>query len=78
MFLLQVELELLENDECLDVLLECLEEGGIFNVEEQSWVDVKLDCIDELMQQFGFFYDDEDEEEEECQEDMMCLLKGGN
>lgn len=49
-----------------------------FNAEEQSWVDAKLDRIDELMQQLGLSYDDEDEEEEERQEDMMRLLKGGN
>ena len=67
----QAELELLENDERL-------EEGGTLNAEEQSWVDAKLDRIDELMQQLGLSYDDEDEEEEERQEDMMRLLKGGN
>ncbi|HCB9264817.1 Der GTPase-activating protein YihI [Klebsiella pneumoniae] len=74
----QAELELLENDERLDALLERLEEGGTLNAEEQSWVDAKLDRIDELMQQLGLSYDDEDEEEEERQEDMMRLLKGGN
>lgn len=74
----QAELELLENDERLDALLERLEEGGTLNDEEQSWVDAKLDRIDELMQQLGLSYDDEDEEEEERQEDMMRLLKGGN
>ncbi|MFH7089760.1 Der GTPase-activating protein YihI [Klebsiella pneumoniae] len=74
----QAELELLENDERLDALLERLEEGGALNAEEQSWVDAKLDRIDELMQQLGLSYDDEDEEEEERQEDMMRLLKGGN
>ncbi len=52
--------------------------GGTLNAEEQSWVDAKLDRIDELMQQLGLSYDDEDEEEEERQEDMMRLLKGGN
>lgn len=72
----QAELELLENDERLDALLERLEEGGTLNAEEQSWVDAKLDRIDELMQQLGLSYDDEDEEEEERQEDMMRLLKG--
>ncbi len=47
--------------------------------EEQSWVDAKLDRIDELMQKLGLSYDDEDDEEEdEKQEDMMRLLKGGN
>ena len=74
----QAELELLENDERLDALLERLEEGGTLNAEEQSWVDAKLDRLDELMQQLGLSYDDEDEEEEERQEDMMRLLKGGN
>ncbi len=49
----QAELELLENDERPDALLERLEEGGTLNAEEQSWVDAKLDRIDELMQQLG-------------------------
>ncbi|MEF3107600.1 Der GTPase-activating protein YihI [Raoultella sp. WB_B2P2-3] len=75
----QAELDLLENDERLDALLERLEEGGSLNAEEQTWVDAKLDRIDELMQQLGLSYDDdEDEEEEERKEDMMRLLKGGN
>jgi len=75
----QAELDLLENDERLDALLERLEEGETLNAEEQSWLDAKLDRIDELMQKLGLSYDDEDEEEEEeKQEDMMRLLKGGN
>ncbi|MEB8196708.1 Der GTPase-activating protein YihI [Raoultella terrigena] len=75
----QAELDLLENDERLDALLERLEEGGSLNAEEQTWVDAKLDRIDELMQQLGLSYDDdEDEEGEERKEDMMRLLKGGN
>ena len=75
----QAELEQLETDERLDALLERLEEGGKLNAEEQSWVDAKLDRIDELMQQLGLSYDDdEEEEEEEGKEDMMRLLKGGN
>ena len=75
----QAELDLLENDERLDALLERLEEGKTLNAEEQSWVDAKLDRIDELMQKLGLSYDDEEEEEEEeKQEDMMRLLKGGN
>ncbi|MNB85900.1 Der GTPase-activating protein YihI [compost metagenome] len=75
----QAELDLLENDERLDALLERLEAGEALNAEEQSWVDARLDRIDELMQQLGLSYDDEDEEEEdEKQEDMMRLLKGGN
>jgi len=75
----QAELDLLENDERLDALLERLEEGETLNAEEQSWVDAKLDRIDELMQKLGLSYDDEEEEEEEeKQEDMMRLLKGGN
>lgn len=47
----QAELDMLENDERLDALLERLEEGEALNAEEQSWVDAKLDRIDELMQQ---------------------------
>jgi len=76
----QAELDLLENDERLDALLERLEEGETLNAEEQSWVDAKLDRIDELMQKLGLSYDDEEEEEEEeeKQDDMMRLLKGGN
>ncbi|WES68377.1 Der GTPase-activating protein YihI [Superficieibacter sp. HKU1] len=74
----QDELDMLENDERLDALLERLEEGEALTAEEQSWVDAKLDRIDELMQKLGLSYDDdEDEEEEEKQEDMMRLLKGG-
>ena len=75
----QAELDMLENDERLDALLERLEEGETLTAEEQSWVDAKLDRIDELMQKLGLSYDDEDDEEEdEKQEDMMRLLKGGN
>jgi ribosome assembly protein YihI (activator of Der GTPase) len=76
----QTELEKLENDERLDALLERLEEGETLNAEEQSWVDAKLDRIDELMQKLGLSYDDDEEEdeEEEKKEDMMRLLKGGN
>lgn len=39
--------------------------GGTLNAEEQSWVDAKLDRIDELMQQLGLSYDDDEDEEEE-------------
>ncbi|KNC93431.1 Der GTPase-activating protein YihI [Trabulsiella odontotermitis] len=75
----QAELDMLETDERLDALLERLEEGETLNAEEQSWVDAKLDRIDELMQQLGLSYDDdEDEDEDDGKEDMMRLLKGGN
>ncbi len=72
----QAELELLETDERLDALLERLEAGETLSAEEQSWVDAKLDRIDELMQKLGLSYDDDEEEEDEKQEDMMCLLRG--
>ncbi|MDW9183273.1 Der GTPase-activating protein YihI [Escherichia coli] len=73
----QAELELLETDERLDALLERLEAGETLSAEEQSWVDAKLDRIDELMQKLGLSYDDDEEEEEdEKQEDMMRLLRG--
>ncbi|MGU3416279.1 Der GTPase-activating protein YihI [Enterobacteriaceae bacterium C34A] len=75
----QAELDLLENDERLDALLERLKEGHTLTADEQTWVNAKLDRIDELMQQLGLSYDDEeDEEEEDAKEDMMRLLKGGN
>lgn len=61
----QAELELLETDERLDALLERLEAGETLSAEEQSWVDAKLDRIDELMQKLGLSYDDDEEEEEE-------------
>lgn len=70
-------LVLLETDERLDALLERLEAGETLSAEEQSWVDAKLDRIDELMQKLGLSYDDDEEEEEdEKQEDMMRLLRG--
>ncbi|MCV4300782.1 GTPase-activating protein [Escherichia coli] len=72
-----VAVELLETDERLDALLERLEAGETLSAEEQSWVDAKLDRIDELMQKLGLSYDDDEEEEEdEKQEDMMRLLRG--
>ncbi len=75
----QAELELLETDERLDALLERLEAGETLSAEEQSWVDAKLDRIDELMQKLGLSYDDDEEEDEdEKQEDMMRLLRGNN
>ena len=56
---------------------ERLEAGETLSAEEQSWVDAKLDRIDELMQKLGLSYDDDEEEEEdEKQEDMMRLLRG--
>ena len=58
-------------------VLERLEAGETLSAEEQSWVDAKLDRIDELMQKLGLSYDDDEEEEEdEKQEDMMRLLRG--
>ena len=75
----QAELDLLETDERLDALLERLEAGETLSAEDQSWVDAKLDRIDELMQKLGLSYDDDEEEEDdEKQEDMMRLLRGGN
>lgn len=73
----QAELEMLETDDRLDALLERLEAGETLSAEDQSWVDEKLDRIDELMQQLGLSYEDDESDEEEPQEDMMRLLKGG-
>ncbi|POT54913.1 Der GTPase-activating protein YihI [Citrobacter amalonaticus] len=76
----QAELDLLETDERLDALLERLEAGETLSAEDQTWVDAKLDRIDELMQKLGLSYEDDEEEEgeDEKQEDMMRLLRGGN
>lgn len=59
----EAELDMLKSDETL-------------SVEEQQWVDEKLDRINALMQQLGLSFDDE-ENDEEREDDLMQLLKGG-
>ncbi len=73
----QEELAMLENDERLDALLDCLESGESLPAEDQAWLDQALDRIDVLMEQLGIALDD-DVEDEAAEEDMYRLLKGGN
>ncbi|MFB4358811.1 Der GTPase-activating protein YihI [Pantoea sp. BS_4] len=68
------ELAQLENSERLDALLDRLEKGETLSSEDQGWLDVTLDRIDELMEQLGIAMDEEDDPEAE--EDMYRLLKG--
>lgn len=68
------ELAQLENSERLDALLDRLEKGETLSSEDQGWLDVTLDRIDELMEQLGIEMDEE--EDLEAEEDMYRLLKG--
>ncbi|WP_210497627.1 GTPase-activating protein, partial [Pantoea ananatis] len=68
------ELAQLENSERLDALLDRLEKGETLSSEDQGWLDVTLDRIDELMEQLGIEMDEE--EDQEAEEDMYRLLKG--
>ena len=73
----QQELEQLENDTKLDHLLDLVEQGKTLTDDQQSYLDNKLDRIDQLMKQLGIEDDDfdEDEELEESKEDIVGLLK---
>jgi len=68
------ELAQLENSERLDALLDRLEKGETLSSDDQGWLDVTLDRIDELMEQLGIEMDEE--EDKEAEEDMYRLLKG--
>lgn len=68
------ELEQLENDPKLEQLLDLVESGDQLTKEQQTYLDTKLNRIDELMQQLGYSVDDF-EDEEEKQEDIVSLLK---
>ena len=73
----QQELEQLENDTKLDHLLDLVEQGKTLTVDQQSYLDNKLDRIDQLMKQLGIEDDDfeDDEELDEAKEDIVGLLK---
>ena len=67
------ELALLENDECLAVLLTHLEEGKQLAKDEMSYVDSKLDRIETLLKIVDTeLYDKEDDTKPD---DIMRLLK---
>lgn len=70
------ELEMLEQDDCLDSLLARLEDGETVTAEEQAYIDTCLDRIDELMSILGIELTDDDEEEDEDKlDDIMRILK---
>ncbi|KES17556.1 hypothetical protein GASC598I20_011050 [Gilliamella apicola SCGC AB-598-I20] len=73
----QQELEQLENDTKLDHLLDLVEQGKTLTDDQQSYLDNKLDRIDQLMKQLGIEDDDLDDDEEldEPKEDIVGLLK---
>ncbi|GEA51266.1 Der GTPase-activating protein YihI [Vibrio inusitatus NBRC 102082] len=57
------ELEALENDAQLNVLLERIENGESLGLGLQSYVDQKLDRVEELMKQLGLLEPEEEPEE---------------
>ncbi|WP_439257039.1 Der GTPase-activating protein YihI [Lonepinella sp. BR2271] len=59
-----LELEQLENNECLNELLDQLEAGKVLHAEDQKFVDECLDRIAQLMAELGL------DEEEESEEDL--------
>ena len=73
----QQELEQLENDTKLDHLLDLVEQGKTLTDDQQSYLDNKLDRIDQLMKELGIEDDDfeDDEELDEPKEDIVGLLK---
>lgn len=60
----EMELEQLENNECLNQLLDALEAGKTLSVADQQFVDECLDRVHELMVELGI-------EEEELSEDEL-------
>ncbi|MCK3658138.1 GTPase-activating protein [Pasteurellaceae bacterium Pebbles2] len=58
-----LELEQLENNECLNDLLDQLDAGKVLNAEDQKFVDDCLDRIAQLMDELGI-------EEEENEDDL--------
>ncbi|HGO5854415.1 TPA: Der GTPase-activating protein YihI [Mannheimia haemolytica] len=57
---LEQELEQLENNECLNQLLDDLEAGKTLSAEDQKFMNECLDRIDELMTELGIEYEDEE------------------
>ena len=56
-----MELEQLENNECLHQLLDELDAGKVLSAEDQKFVDECLDRIDELMEILGIQDEEMDE-----------------
>ncbi|WP_109077812.1 Der GTPase-activating protein YihI [Aggregatibacter kilianii] len=57
------ELEQLENNECLNQLLDQLEEGKKLSAEDQQFVDECLARVEQLMTELGIAEDDENTED---------------
>ncbi|MDP8079213.1 Der GTPase-activating protein YihI [Phocoenobacter skyensis] len=57
------ELAQLENNECLNQLLDDIENGKTLSVEDQKFVNECLDRVDELMTELGIITDDIDDNE---------------
>jgi len=57
----ELELEQLENNECLHQLLDELDAGKVLSAEDQKFVDECLDRIDELMEILGIQDEEVDE-----------------
>ena len=70
----QQELEQLENDPKLDMLLDLVEQNGKLTKEQQTYLDSRLNRIDELMQELGYT-DDDFEDLDDQKEDIVSLLK---
>lgn len=68
------ELEQLENDPQLDLLLDLVEQNSKLTKEQQTYLDTKLNRIDELMQALGYTDNDFDDSDE-IKEDIVSLLK---
>lgn len=68
------ELEQLENDPQLEQLLDLVEQNSKLTKEQQTYLDTKLNRIDELMQTLGYTDADFDELDEKP-EDIISLLK---
>lgn len=59
-----LELEQLENNECLNDLLDQLDEGKTLSAEDQQFVDDCLARIEQLMQELGLTEEEEDNSED--------------
>ena len=57
------ELEQLENNECLNQLLDELDAGKKLSADDQKFVDECLERIAQLMDELGIEEDDENEED---------------
>lgn len=73
------ELEKLESDPKLEMLLDLIEQETELTQVQQTYLDTKLQRIDDLMKELGYldeeFDDIDDDEEDDKKEDIVGLLK---